>query len=86
VIVPRDPLVLITPEMWQALRVKYPDGALLAAAWQLAKDPDALADLLAGLPVSQGRLNQDALVEARRRTLVQLRAPIELVNVIEDEG
>ena len=83
-IVPRDPWEPITEEMWAALREAWPNGERLAAAWRLAPDVDTCSDLLAGVPVSAGRLDQEALFESRRRSLVTLSAPIELLNVTED--
>jgi hypothetical protein len=80
-IVPRDPYEPITAEMQEALRAAWPDGERLTIAWRLARDLDALRDLLAGRPVSADRLDREALFTARRRSLVQLRAPLELVHV-----
>src|SRR5690242_3948206 len=83
-IVPRDPSQPITAEMRRALREAWPDGERLAAAWRLARDLETLSDLLAGAPVSEDRLDPEALFPARRRSLVQLGAPIELLIVVED--
>lgn len=85
-IVPRDPHVPISAEAWARLRERWPDGERLSWAWRLARDLDALADLIAGRPVSASRLDPEALFEARRRSLVQLRSPIELVDVVEEEA
>ena len=82
-IVPRNPWQPLTEEMRQALRDKWPDGERLTTAWRLARDLETLRDLLAGLRVAADRLDQEALFEARRRSLVQLRTPIALVNVSE---
>jgi hypothetical protein len=80
VIVPRDPHEPITPAMWEALRAAWLDSARLAAAWQLAKDVEALADLLAGRAVDPSRLDPDELIRSRRRRLVRLVAPAELLE------
>jgi hypothetical protein len=55
----------------------------LVAAWRLARDVDTCSDLIAGCPVDQARLNPEAVFEARRKSLVTLSAPIDLVNVEE---
>jgi hypothetical protein len=82
-VIPPDPWEPL-PEGWrEQLAERWPDAERLEWAWRLARDVDTCADLIAGLAVSAGRLDPDALFEARRRSLVQLRAPIELVNVQE---
>jgi len=82
-IVPCNPHEPITLAMWEELSRRWPDRERLAAAWRLARDLETLADLIAGRVVAAERLDQDALREARRRSLVQLRAPIEFVDVLE---
>jgi hypothetical protein len=53
-------------------------------AWRLAPDLHTLEQLLAGAPVDADQLDQDELLEARRRNRVILRAAIdELPNVVE---
>lgn len=72
------------PDGWrEQLAERWPDGERLAWAFRLALDVETCADLIAGRPVSMSRLDSSALFEARRRSLVQLRAPLELVNVRE---
>jgi hypothetical protein len=83
-IVPKDPRERITPAMWRALRNAYPNGERLAAAWRLARDLDTLGELLSGCSVSSDRLDPEAVFHARRRTLVTLSAPAELLNVAEE--
>jgi hypothetical protein len=83
-IVPKSPDEPITRAMSEALRDAWPDGERLAVAFRLASDVDTCSDLLAGVPVSESRLDPGALFEARRRTLVQLSPPIALVDVSED--
>jgi hypothetical protein len=83
VIAPANPLQPLPTGWRERLVARWPDGARLDAAWRLARDLETLADLLAGLPVAASRLDPDALVEARRRSLVQLRAPFDLVDVVK---
>ncbi len=79
-IVDRDPWTPITAKQWAELREAWPNGERLTVAWRLARDVDALADLLAGRPVAPGRINQRELAKARRASLVQLVAPIDLLE------
>jgi hypothetical protein len=83
-VIPRDPWQPLPADWRELLAARWPDGERLVIAWRLATDVDTLGDLLAGLPVSPDRLDSEALFQARRRSLVQLRAPVELVNVVED--
>ena len=78
-VAPADPHEPITPEMWEAIRAKWPDGQRLAAAWALARDVDALADLLADRPVDPSRIDQAALAAACQARLVQLVRPVDLL-------
>lgn len=80
-IVPTDTFEALTPTMRAELEQRWPNGERLVWAWRLARDVETCADLIAGHPVEESRLEPDALFEARRRRLVQLRAPIELLNI-----
>jgi len=82
-IVPLDPCEPITPEISAELERRYPDAARIAAAMSLARDLATFRALYAGALIPAESLDQAALADARRRSLVQLRAPIELVNVRE---
>jgi len=79
-IVSPDPFEPITAEQWDALRARWPNGERLTVAWRLARDVDALHDLLAGLPVSPERLKLDEVERARELRLVQLVAPLDLLE------
>ncbi len=70
----------LTPEQWDELHDRWPDGARLSAAFAIARDVAACADLLAGRPVDPARLDQDELANARERRLVQLVAPADLLE------
>jgi hypothetical protein len=65
------------------LRGKWPDGQRLTTAWALALDVDACADLLAGRAVAPERIDQGELFNARRKRLIQLVAPIDLLETLE---
>jgi hypothetical protein len=82
VIVPCDPHQPITGAMWTLLRWDYPDAYLqrLDVAMRLALDVDACTDLLCGTPVDPARIDTIALVRAQEESLVQLVAPIELLE------
>jgi hypothetical protein len=82
-IIPTDSSEPITEEMWAQLRAAYADGQRLATAFALALDVDACADLLAGRTVDPSRLDEGELFKARRKRLVQLVAP---VNLLEPSG
>jgi hypothetical protein len=86
VIVPRDPWQPLPVDWREQLRARWPDGERLAWAWRLAPKLATCGDLLAGLPVALAWLNQNALVAARRSSVVTLRAPLELVKVTEDQA
>jgi hypothetical protein len=83
VIVPRDPQEPITVEMRDDLGVAWPDAARLAAAWRIARDLEALELLLGGQPIERDRLDPEGVEWAEELRLVQLRAPLELVDVLE---
>jgi hypothetical protein len=51
----------------------------LKAAWKLARDVETLADLLAGCPIDQNRLNPEGLRWAMEHRLVRLERPIDLL-------
>jgi hypothetical protein len=82
-IVSRDPCEPICVAQAEELRRRYPDAARLAVAFALANDIDAAADLLSGRAVDHTRLDPDALLRARQHRLVQLIAPIDLLEGIE---
>lgn len=82
-IAPKDPRKPITEETRVALREAYPNAERLKVVFRLALDVDTAHDLLAGNPVSESRLDPEALFEARRLSLVQLRAPGELLRITE---
>jgi hypothetical protein len=82
-IVPRDPWQPIRAEIWAKLERRWPNAERLVTAWRLARDIDTCADLIAGRPVDQARLDPEAVFAARRKSLVTLTAPIDLVNVEE---
>lgn len=79
-IMPKDSSVPLPPDWREQLRARWPDGERLRAAWALARDVDALEDLLAGRAVHPDRIDRDELVKASRANLVQLRAPIDLLE------
>lgn len=81
-IVPRDPWEPLPADWRERVTARWPDGARLTAAWALALDVDALADLLAGRAVDPSRLDPDEVIRSRRKRLVRLVAPAELL----DEG
>ena len=83
-IAPRDPWQPLPPDWREQVTAKWPNAERLSWAWRLARDPETCGALIAGHPVDQRRLDPDALLEARRRSLVQLRAPLELLNVVEE--
>lgn len=72
------------PEL-ERLRKRWPDGERLRWAWRLARDVETCGELIAGRAVSQERLDEDALKEAHQKTLIELRAPLELVPNITTE-
>jgi hypothetical protein len=82
-IAPLDPREPITPEMDEELRAAHPDPLRIRVAMQLARDVEAFRDLYAGQPVDPARLNPAALAKARRRSLVHLAAPVDLVQVAD---
>jgi hypothetical protein len=79
-IAPRDPHEPITDEQWEQIRAAWPDRERLRVAWALARDVDALSDLLAGRTVHTSRLKPEALAKAREESLVQLRSPLSLLS------
>ena len=80
VIVSRDPHLPLTLGQREELERAYPEAQRLLAAIKLARDLDACADLLAGRPVDSARLDQAELASAKRRTLVRLVAPADLLE------
>jgi hypothetical protein len=82
-VVPRNVYEPLPADWREQLAALWPDAERLAWAFRLANDVDTCADLIAGRAVSSSRLDESALLEARRRSLVQLRPPLELLNVRE---
>jgi hypothetical protein len=76
-IVPRDPWEPITAEMWSALHARWPNGNLLACAWRIARDVDALHDLLLGRTVAPERLDKAEVESALEERHVQLVSPLD---------
>jgi hypothetical protein len=60
---------------------RWPDVERLFAAFVVARDLDTCRDLLAGRPVAVSRLDPDGVRAVGRRTLVQLRAPVQRTDV-----
>ena len=67
----------ITPEQRDALRAAWPDVTRLTTAWRIARDVDALEDLLAGRAVAPTRLRMEEVARARRRDHVLLVSSLE---------
>jgi hypothetical protein len=82
-VIPRDIFEPLPADWREQLAERWPDAERLAWAWRLARDIETCGDLIAGRAVGSSRLNPEALFEARRRSIVQLRAPIDLLNVQE---
>lgn len=79
-IVPRDPHEPITAAMRWTLFERWQDGERLMWSFRLALNLETCADLIAGRPVSPGRLDQDELSRAHEPQLVQLVAPVDLLT------
>ncbi len=79
-IVPRDPHEPLTRARWDALAAAYPVPHKIRIALRLARDLEACRDLLAGVPVDPSRLHRAELEWAKRKTLVQLVAPLDLLE------
>lgn len=71
----------ISGDEWAKIRAAWPNAERLRTAWNLALDVDTLADLIAGVPVAPGRLDQAELAKAREATLITLTRPIDLLDV-----
>jgi hypothetical protein len=80
-IVPRDTFEPLTDEIWEALHEAYSDEniAMVGVAMRLALDLETCRALLEGRPVDPVRIDQAELAKAKRRTLVQLVAPLDLL-------
>jgi hypothetical protein len=83
-IIPRDPCQPITAGMWAELERRWPNGERLLWAFRLAHDVETCADLITGRPVDEARLDPETMFAARRQSLVQLSAPIDLLNIEKD--
>lgn len=77
-IVPRDPCVPLSDEMWEALHERWPDAGPLGIAFRIAKDLDACRDLLLGRPVDSWRLDCVEVERALRASHVQLVSPLDV--------
>jgi hypothetical protein len=84
-LVPLDPWTPIPASVWAELRRRYPSTARIMVAMRLAQDAATCADLLAGRPVDPDRVDRSELERAKRRSLVRLVAPIELL-LLDEEG
>jgi len=80
VIVPSDPHEPITGAHWLLLQWDFWNTARLATVFRLALDPDAAAELLEGRPVDPSRLDPAEVARAQEQSLVQLVAPIDLLE------
>jgi hypothetical protein len=80
IVPPDDTFEPITAEMWAALRDAYPNAAHLEVCFRLARDLTTCEALWAGETVDHRRLDQDEVFNARRKQLVQLVAPIDLLG------
>lgn len=76
-IVPRDPCVPMSDEMWEALHDRWPDAGPLGVAFRIAKDLDACRDLLIGRLVDPLRLDGAEVERAVQATHVQLVSPLD---------
>jgi hypothetical protein len=64
-------------------KAAWPDAERLGAAFRLALDVEACADLLAGRAVSPAQIDQKALAQAQQTTHVRLVAPADLLAIGE---
>lgn len=71
-IVPSNPWEPITPFMWERLHARWARPERIVTAMRLAKNLDTCRALLAGEPVSPGRVDQVELRKAERQRLVRL--------------
>ena len=69
-----------TPDWLTVLQVARPCTQHTSVAIRLAKDVEACAALLRGEPVDPARIDPGELFTARRKRLVQLVAPVDLIE------
>jgi hypothetical protein len=83
-VVPRDVSEPMTAAQWQLVRRDYPDAYVqrVRIAMRLALDVATCGALLEGRPVDPSRLDQAELARARKATLVQLVAPIDVLDPV----
>jgi len=75
----------VNAEQWKQLRASWPNAERLRTAWNLALDVDTLADLIAGVPVAPGRLDQAELAKMSEASLITLTRPIDLLDLTATE-